>query len=272
MENIQEKVWRTEQEILDVVHKICIENNLKYSLAYGTLIGAVRHQGFIPWDDDIDIMMPRDDYEKLLKIWNQIAPKGYILQDYHTDNGYTNNFAKIRKDNTTFLQDDSEREKEYHKGIFIDIFPGDRKAKGKIMSKIQFVAFAVNLLYSRGFSNGATGLLGQLEKFLLNVDKKKYFARKLKAEKLMTSWKSRTAKIVFPCTIRSCKWEYPADLFDVVVEIPFNGKTYYATKKYDEYLRITYGDYMKLPPEDERVWTHHPIIVDFNHNYETIND
>lgn len=122
-ENIIKKVWETEQEILDVIDKICRDNNLRYSLAYGTLIGAVRHKGFIPWDDDIDLMMPREDYEKLLSVWESQAPKGYILQNSRTDPDFTQNFTKIRKDGTTFLQEESERTKNYHKGIFVDIFP-----------------------------------------------------------------------------------------------------------------------------------------------------
>lgn len=122
-DQLQRQIWATEQEILDVIHQVCTEYGLRYSLAYGTLIGAVRHKGFIPWDDDIDLIMPREDYEKLLAIWNEAAPKGYILQNTRTDPDFTQNFTKIRKDHTTFLQDESEREKHYHKGIFVDIFP-----------------------------------------------------------------------------------------------------------------------------------------------------
>ena len=70
-----------ELEIMDVIHNICIENNIKYSIAYGSLLGAVRHEGFIPWDDDFDIIMPRKDYEKFKLIWSQIKYEGYILQD-----------------------------------------------------------------------------------------------------------------------------------------------------------------------------------------------
>lgn len=122
-DQLQQQIWATEQEILDVIHQVCTEHGLRYSLAYGTLLGAVRHKGFIPWDDDIDLMMPREDYEKLLVIWNQSAPKGYILQNTRTDSDFTQNFTKIRKDHTTFLQDEAERTKHYHKGIFVDIFP-----------------------------------------------------------------------------------------------------------------------------------------------------
>ena len=120
--DIQHKVWDVEQEILDVVVDVCDKNNLKYSLAYGTLIGAVRHKGFIPWDDDIDIMMPREDYEKLRKIWNGVAPKGYILQDHYTDLDYPNNFIKIRKDNTTFIQNEEEKSKNFIKEFLLTFF------------------------------------------------------------------------------------------------------------------------------------------------------
>ena len=96
-DQLQRQIWATEQEILDVIHQVCTEYGLRYSLAYGTLIGAVRHKGFIPWDDDIDLMMPREDYEKLLAIWNEAAPKGYILQNTRTDPDFTQNFTKIRQ-------------------------------------------------------------------------------------------------------------------------------------------------------------------------------
>lgn len=93
-DQLQRQIWATEQEILDVIHQVCTEYGLRYSLAYGTLIGAVRHKGFIPWDDDIDLIMPREDYEKLLAIWNEAAPKGYILQNTRTDPDFTQNFTK----------------------------------------------------------------------------------------------------------------------------------------------------------------------------------
>lgn len=81
-DQLQRQIWATEQEILDVIHQVCTEYGLRYSLAYGTLIGAVRHKGFIPWDDDIDLMMPREDYEKLLAIWNEAAPRGIFCKTH----------------------------------------------------------------------------------------------------------------------------------------------------------------------------------------------
>lgn len=272
VENQIQQVWATEQEILDVIHKVCTENGLRYSLAYGTLIGAVRHKGFIPWDDDIDIMMPREDYEKLLAIWDQAAPKGYILQNVRTDPDFTQSFTKIRKDHTTFLQFEFEREKQYHKGIFVDIFPGDRVAPSKLERKLQYIACAVNLLYNRGHASGSEGIVGAVEKFLLKAPKEKYSKRREAAEKWIRRWNGNTSALyVFPSTIECCRRYYPADLFENMRTIEFCGKTYQCVSDPDAILRIDYGDYMQLPPEEERVWKHHPIVIDFEQNYEELS-
>lgn len=271
-DQLQQQIWAAEQEILDVIHQVCTAHGLRYSLAYGTLIGAVRHKGFIPWDDDIDIMMPREDYEKLLAVWDQSAPKGYILQNTRTDSDFTQNFTKIRKDHTTFLQGEEERTKQYHKGIFVDIFPGDRVPSGKIGRKIQYIACAVNLLYSRGHTSGSGGMIGKVERFLLKVPKEKYLVRRERAEKRIRSWNGNEALLyVFPNTIGCSRKIYPANLFEDMKTIEFNGKQYMCVADADTILRIEYGDYMQLPPEEERVWKHHPFLIDFEHNYEELS-
>lgn len=264
-------VWKAEQEILDVVHDICVKNNIKYSLAYGTLIGAVRHGGFIPWDDDIDIMMPREDYERFLSIWNDVSPKGYILQNTGTDFDFTQNFTKIRKDHTTFLHSLDEGKTSYHKGIFVDIFPGDRVAPKKISRIMQFIACAINLLYSRGFISGTGGAMGLLERFLLKTSKENYIKRRKSSENFIRRWNNRNdCKYVFPSTIGSSKVYYPSNLFDDMSTIRFNDKEYKCVGDVDATLRAEYGDYMQLPPEEDRVWKHHPVIIDFEHNYEDL--
>ena len=268
---IQHKVWEVEQEILDVVVDVCDKNNLKYSLAYGTLLGAVRHKGFIPWDDDIDIMMPREDYEKLREIWNNVAPKGYILQERHTDLDYPNNFIKIRKDHTTFIQSDYDKKASYHKGIFIDIFPTDKVAKGTIRRKIQFIWFAIYSLYVRGYGSGTKGFIGIVERIFLKLPRKRQVSICNCAEKKMCSWNhiDKSPNVVF-CTIDNSKMYYPDDLFAEFTTVEFNGKKYKSFKKYEQMLKVRYGDYMKLPPKEERVWSHHPLLIDFERNYEEI--
>ena len=266
-----QQVWTVEQDILDVIHHICSEHGLRYSLAYGTLIGAVRHKGFIPWDDDIDLMMPREDYEKLLSLWDSVAPKGYILQNVRTNPDFTQSFTKIRKDHTTFLQFEFEREKCYHKGIFVDIFPGDRVAPSKLGRSIQHAACAVNLLYNRGHASGSKGLVGFIEQLLLKAPKEKYARRREAAERWIRKWNGNAAALyVFPSTIECSQRYYPSDLFDNMQTIEFCGKSYQCFSDPDTVLRVDYGDYMQLPPEAERVWKHHPIIINFEHNYEEL--
>ena len=272
MSNIQERVWKVEQEILDVIHKICTEHNLKYSLAYGTLLGAVRHRGFIPWDDDIDIMMPREDYEKLLEIWPSVSPEADLLQTYHMYEDYPNNFAKVVKDHTTFLQDEPERKKTFHKGIFVDIFPADRVASSAFGRAIQFGACAVNLLYSRGYTSGSAGVVALVEHLLLSVPQKRYITYTEKTERCIRRWNRCEGSLFFcPCTLKECKKYYPPNLFERLQLMEFNGKFYFAVGDYDTVLRIQYGDYMQLPPEEERVWKHHPLLIDFEHNYEELD-
>ena len=271
MSAIQKQLWITEQEILDVIDKVCVENGLRYSLGYGTLLGAVRHGGFIPWDDDIDVMMPREDYERLIKIWPSAAPGGYLLETERMFDDYVNNFLKIRKDHTTYLQFESERKTSHHTGIFVDIFPADRRAPGPISRRLQKICFAVNLLYNRGYAQKG-GRTAFVQRLLLSFVPKQYHRRlsNWAGEKSRKWTDNTTCELVFPCTIRDCSRFYPADLFNHLEKIPFNGKEYCAFRERDLFLRTRYGDYMELPPEDERVWKHYPILVDFQRNYEEL--
>lgn len=271
--NVQYQMWQAEQEILDAIDKVCTENHLRYSLAYGTLLGAIRHRGFIPWDDDVDVMMPREDYEKLREIWKDKAPSGFLFQDEVMFDDYVNNFAKIRKDHTTFLQFELERSRTYHKGLYVDIFPGDRLAPKGIRRRLQYAACAVNLLCVRGYSSGTGGLTGAAERLLLLAPKKLRRRWMLRTRRYISKWNTdRTASYMFPCTIRSCKKYYPCDLFENMVRAEFQGKQYSIPRDYDAVLSLAYGDYMQLPPEEERVWKHHPILIDFEHNYEEIGE
>jgi len=267
-----EDVWRTEQEILDEIDRVCTENGLRYSLAYGTLLGAVRHHGFIPWDDDIDIMMPREDYEKLREIWREKANDGFILEDETMFDDFVNNFAKVRKDHTTFLQFETERTRKYHKGFFVDIFPGDRVAPAGFSRMLQYCAFAVNLLYNRGYTSKAGGLTGLAGRVLLRIVPRKYHRRlSLAAGRLSRRWNDNpSAQMVFPNRLGCCKLYYPSDLFDHLTRIVFQGKDYSAFQDADKMLRIEFGDYMQLPPEEERVWKHPPIVVSYEQNYESM--
>ena len=121
------KLWAVQLDLLDRLQKVCARHNLKYYACGGTLLGAVRHRGFIPWDDDIDIMMPRDDYDRLCRIASMEFQEPYFFQTEATDPGYLLRHAKIRNSNTAAIQRALSRYKcTFNQGIFIDIFPLDK--------------------------------------------------------------------------------------------------------------------------------------------------
>ena len=267
-----EDIQAVELEILDEIHRVCSENGLRYSLAYGTLLGAVRHKGFIPWDDDIDIMMPREDYDRLREIWSAKAKDGFILQDETIFEDYMNTFAKVRKDHTTFLQFNCERTCSYHTGFFVDIFPVDRKASEGLPEKLQFAFYAVYLLFNRGYPSKKGGLTSLGERILLGIVPKKCYRKlSLAAGRFGRRWNGRRdAAMIAPNTLHCCRLFYPSDAFDRLTTMEFCEKRFCVFQDYDMILRIEFGDYMKLPPEEERVWSHHPLLVSFDQNYQEI--
>lgn len=119
------KIQMVQLEIMKVVDRICEEENINYYLCAGSMLGGIRHQGFIPWDDDLDIMLPREDYAKLLEILKKKLPEEYWLQTYDTDSEYWQPFAKIRKKNTIYKEKGMENFPDEKCGIWIDIFPLD---------------------------------------------------------------------------------------------------------------------------------------------------
>lgn len=268
-----EEIWKVEQEILDEVDRVCNEHHLKYSLAYGTLIGAVRHNGFIPWDDDIDIIMPVDDYNKLLSIWDNSAQEGYLLQNKITHGDFNQNFSKIRKEHTTFIQHEFEKSVSYSTGIFVDIFPGHYIPKKRIFQKFQKVACAVNLLMARDHGSGNNDIRGIAEQVLLSFPdciKKKIY---VESDSFIQSWnRTSSCGIFFPSTIGEVAKRYSIGLFDNMTTIPFNGKEYMCISEYKKMLEYDYGDYMKLPPEEDRVLKHHPLVVDIERSYDEIRE
>lgn len=273
------KVKYTELEILKVVDQFCKENNIKYSLAYGTLLGAVRHKGFIPWDDDIDIFMLREDYEKFIELWLDNPVEGYILENKRTNPNYDQCLTKIRKDHTTYLQESPHGDKNevnsgYHTGIFIDVFPLDRIANTPIQGKIQKLTAMFYFLYSRGFAfdRGSAFVKLGCNILLKLVPKTKYSKIVLILEKKLQKYNFTNNRLVSFDTMEDLSRVFESDLMDEFIDIEFENERFKAVKDYKGFLTEQYGDYMQLPPEEERVWYHHPIVIDFEHNWDEIKN
>lgn len=269
MDQQLKRIQATELEILDVVDQFCKDHSICYSLTYGTLIGAVRHKGFIPWDDDIDLMMMRESYDRFISLWQENPPEGYFLQTDLTDPPYGNNFLKIRKNGTTFIQSEKEKTVSYHTGISIDIFPVDRVAPSARERKMQFLACQVNMLMTRNHTSGKKGIQGTAEKVFLSLPDSWKRMIKEKSYLYKTKWNHNSNSLLplfWNGTMYGARKYFRHDLFDSITELPFEGKTYSAYANYHQFLTDYFGDYMKLPPEEKRK-THHPLLVDFEHEY-----
>ncbi len=271
---VLQKVKEKEFEILCAFDDFCKENDIKYSLAYGTLLGAVRHGGFIPWDDDIDIIMNKENFDKLVSAWEVKHPDNLLLQNKDIDHDYSQTFTKIRLNNTTFLQE-GEENSNYHKGIFIDIFlfrRGPQTKSEKFFFKIKGLFF---LLYAREFvPPKASAPVKLFSKFFLSiVPKSKHYAIYNKLNKgFEKKYTENTRPLYNYSVIEDFSCPYPPDIFDEYTTVEFESRTFPAIKECDMILRIWFDDYMQLPPEEERVWAHSPIIIDFERNYEDIKN
>jgi lipopolysaccharide cholinephosphotransferase len=257
-------------EILDEFVRICEENNLVYFLIGGTLLGAVRHKGFIPWDDDIDVGMPRNDYEKFLDLFENNTDENYYVLSYrYTFNTFFQyKFSKMCKKGTVYAE--SPKNPRDYSGIFIDIFPYDNCIPQFSPIQARLIAFSDKLYHlktnayitqnttKRFFRNFICGLLPL--RFFKSFLKETYsFFNRFKTQYVTYfssgyDYKKETQKYstLFPLTT-----------------VCFEGKYYRAPGKWDIFLRTLHGNYMELPPVEQRI-THNIKYVLFND--ESINE
>ena len=257
------KLQLTLVELLDEVVRICNKHKLEYFVVGGTCLGAVRHKGFIPWDDDIDVAMPREDYEKFLVIARDELDPKYFLDYYKTSSENHFGFAKIKKNNTTFVQGYTYKS---HNGFFLDIFPLDYNKKDT-----KLVAFDASL------SRCLVETLKYKDKNLKLKDLRRPYISLLfvpftnkRLHKMIdylythNNKKEHGNAAIYPTVYHYKKDVYPMDVVFPHSEVEFEGKKYHAYHDPDKYLTHLYGDYMKLPPKEKQV-AHKPMFLDFNH-------
>jgi lipopolysaccharide cholinephosphotransferase len=265
MKKIDIKLLRTAQlkmlGILVEIDKVCRQHDIEYWLDAGTLLGAYRHKGFIPWDDDIDISMKRKDFEKFLSIAQNSLPKDLFVQTPHTDSAYYKRTlpCKVRCDNTYIKEAEDENfpdtYKQSHNGLFVDIFPVDLYSRSKLMRKVErlFASFYYLKTISIYKNNKSItrNILSKLMKLVPWAFLEKF------RELLSDSMNQRAGKRLLGFGVEvplDLGFTDEKDLFPLV-EIEFEGYNFFAPKNQEIWLETRYGsNYMQLPPEDKRVW------------------
>lgn len=262
------KVQLVQLEIAKEIARICEENKINYYLIGGTLLGAIRHKGFIPWDDDLDIGMIRSDYEKFMQIAPKCLDDKYALIDWKSDLNYPHPMGKIIKKGTIYRE--SKRNDNGNQGIWVDIFPYDYTLGiGKDFAKKTFKLKVLRSLV-RAKCNYQTWQSGEgiiLSKYIKNLPFR-LAAIFLKKETLVEKYEmlcveDENLKYLYENGTEDYeKWCFPREYFIEQTRAEFEGCYFSIPQKYDEYLRRAYGEYMELPPENERENRH--LIEEIN--------
>lgn len=248
-------------DMIAELDRVCRANDINYVIFCGTMLGAVRHKGYIPWDDDADVGMLREDYEKFKKVTDQLNEEICYFQDHETDPEYRWGYGKLRRTGTTFIRVGQEHMKG-KTGVFIDIFPLDdipESTIGRVLQDFKCF-FWRKVLWSEVGKYSAKGLTKVWFNILskIKVDTAYKHMRKYQ-ERSSNSSPNRVRTLLFPSFGKQNKQNSMRDKYGLKKEwilnrkeYEFEGHTFYGTADYDAILKYLYNDYMTLPPEDKR--------------------
>lgn len=255
-----------ELEILDEFMRVCKLHNIHYVLSGGTCLGAIRHNGFIPWDDDIDISMSRESYEALSLACKSDLSDEFVFQDFHTEPKCGLVFGKIRKKGTV-LSEDYSHHIDMSQGVWIDIFPYDAVPDDPAarLKHIKSVNLLKNLYIVKcGYKCPPNKSIQfrfayQVARFATVFIPLNYLIRKL--DKLMKAFSSTETSSAYPYggAYGPEVETIPAVMLSEIKEVSFEGRSCTVFEDYDKYLKSLYGDYMKLPPVEKRTSGAHRI-------------
>lgn len=253
----QKKLWACLLDLLIQFDTVCKKNNLRYYIDSGTLLGAIRHKGFIPWDDDIDVVMPREDYDKLMSLPADAFGEPYFFQNYKTDSYFTHINPQLRNSNTCAILKTEGKGYHFNQGIFLDIFPLDTVSKYKVFRKAQYLMLKfTHKLYEFAAYKKTNG--NAIKRFFANciyVAFHKHGFKKLcglfdfiAAHPIMPG--NRLAPVTF-ATIASFdvmdKKAFPKNYYNDTELVEFEKHMFPAPKKWDKVLRKMYGDEYMTP-------------------------
>lgn len=274
---IKKQLQNIEFEILMEIDRVCKLLGISYTLFAGTALGAVRHNGFIPWDDDIDIAMLMEDYNRFIQEAPKYLKDEYFLQTRDTDKNYPLVFAKVRNSNTTFVEEDL-KDLDINHGVYIDVFPLNKIPKDK---KAQFIRkIALNFLDILRICNNKIicnkgSMSRKVIKYFFHYISKVYGMDNIlkQEQKILTYYNSKEAYEVDlypdePNYMKGKNVTLPQNIFSNLIEIEFENKKFPIISEFDIFLKAYYGDYMKLPPIEERVSKHNAYKIDLENSYK----
>lgn len=241
-------------DILVEIDKVCAKHDIKYWLAYGTLLGAVRHKGFIPWDDDCDIYMMREDHDRFVKIAAKELPANLFVQTPETDPKYSRGMTKVRMNGTKLVEFDESENEGYHQGVYVDIFICDyhHPLMISIMKNIEVIN---EWKYKRKqYPKGSFKRVAiQLAVVLPYI----FYSTTMKILKAVSTFVRKDSSLKYiGVEVDGCDMKFfqKEELFPLKRDIAFEDKYFPVPNDSDSVLTKLYGDYMKLPKPEDRLW------------------
>lgn len=249
---MDEKIKQLLLKLLDKFVEVCEQNHLQYYLAGGSVIGAVRHKGFIPWDDDIDVHMPRADYEKLQTLQDEVWGENMRLATWRKTKNYTYDFLKLELTNTTVIE---RLHPDYIGGIFLDVFPLDYISDN--ITEISIFECKLKKIenhYIECTISNDNECQSLLELISLKIKRSFYNHRNWmgKWEQLATSFGNNQNRVCHSHGYFYYKGGMDKEWFQEGMLMEFEGRKVLVPSDYDAYLKHIFGDYMKLPPVESR--------------------
>ncbi len=245
---------QVQQELISEVDRICTKCGIRYNMVGGTMLGAIRHKGPIPWDDDADIGFLREEYEKFRKACRiELDHEKYYLQDFRDTKGYRWGYGKLRRKNSSFVRLGQES-RPYEQGIFIDLMPFDGVPDNKIERKIHFFLCFIfrKFLWSEiGKDTEKNETIKNIYRLMSKIPEERIKKEFYKFIKKSSKRKTELVRILTFPTPKGC-YGYQRRWYEDLSEYEFGHLKLPGASDYDGYLTVKYGDYMKLPPIEKR--------------------
>lgn len=256
-------------ELLSEFDRVCRRLDIPYVLFAGTMLGAVRHSGFIPWDDDVDVLMLRRDYDRLMREADTVLNRERFFLQKEFSEHWPMFFSKLRLNGTTCLETYHPKDTAAHFGVYMDIFPCDNAADGAFRRKLQFYASKAVIaksLYRRGYETDS-----MLKKLVMQA------CRAIPSAWLLRMVKggredSRCLHTFFAAASSYEKNVFPRAWLTARDTALFEGREFPIPTAYDRVLTHVYGDYRVLPPPEQRRVKRHAVLVDLHNGYEKYRD